>query len=85
MPNAIEWTPGAGSPPTYSEQYIPKYKKIQESGRRLYLLAQPHEIEGLLAELSPKGLYLRTDVETEDEAKELLKKVEKWSAAKHHA
>ncbi len=81
--HAIEWTPGAGSPPTYSEQYIPQYKKIQASGRGLYLLAQPQEIEGLLAELSPKRLYLRTDVETEDEAKALLKKVEKWSTAKH--
>jgi len=81
--HAIEWTPGAGSPPTYSAQYIPQYQKIQASGRKLYLLAQPQEIEGLLAELSPNGLYLRTDVETEDEANELLKKVEKWSTKRH--
>ena len=81
--DAIQWTPGAGSPPTYSPQYIPQYKKIQESGRKLYLLAKPHEIEDLLAELAPNGLYLRTDVETEDDANELLKKVGHWSAKSH--
>jgi hypothetical protein len=76
---AIQWTPGAGSAPTYSPEYIPQYKKIQKSGKNLYLLAKPSEIEGLLTELSPRGLYLRTDVSTEDEANDLLKKVEKWS------
>lgn len=81
--DAIQWTPGAGSPPTYSPQYIPQYKKIQESGRKLYLLAKPHEIEDLLAELAPNGLYLRTDVATEDDANELLKKVGHWSAKSH--
>ena len=80
---AIEWTPGTGSPPTYYPEYIPRYKKIQESGKKLYLLAQPQEIESLLAELSPKGLYLRTDVDTEDEANALLNKVADWSADAH--
>jgi hypothetical protein len=80
---AIEWTPGAGSPPTYYPEYIPRYKKIQESGKKLYLLAKPQEIEGLLAELSPKGLYLRTDLDTEDEANALLRKVADWSADAH--
>jgi hypothetical protein len=76
----IEFTPGAASPPTLSSQYIPLYKKIQASGKRLYLLAQPHEIEPLLSELSPKGLFLCTQAPSEDEANELLKKVQKWSA-----
>jgi hypothetical protein len=78
--NNIEWTPGAGSPPTMSRQYIPAYKKIQKSGKRLYLLAKPQEIEGLLEELSPEGLFICTTADTEDEAVELLKNVEKWSA-----
>jgi hypothetical protein len=76
----IEWTPGAGSPPTYSAQYIPQYKKIQAAGKRLYLLADKTEIEPILAELSPKGLYLCTQADSEDEANEILKKVEQWSA-----
>jgi len=79
----IEWTPGAGSPPTYSPQYIPSYQKIQKSGRRLYLLAEPHEIEPLLTDLSPQGLFLCTHADTQDEADELLKKITKWSASKN--
>ena len=79
----IEWTPGAGSPPTYSPQYIPSYQKIQKSGRSLYLLAEPNEIELLLAELSPKGLFICTHADTQDEADDLLKKITKWSASKN--
>jgi len=76
----IEWTPGAGNPPTYSPQYIPQYRRIQAAGKRLYLLAEPYEIEGLLAELSPKGLFLCTHADSQEEAEALLRKVEKWSA-----
>ncbi len=76
----IEWTPGSGSPPTYYPAYMPLYKKIQQAGKRLYLLAEPEEIEPLLSELSPKGLFLCTHADSEDEANALLKKIEKWSA-----
>lgn len=77
----IEFTPGAGCPPTLSPQYIPLYKKIQEKGKRLYLLAEPDEIEPLLSELSPKGLYLCTHVSSEEEADDLLRSVARWSAS----
>ena len=76
----IEFTPGAGQPPTYYPQYIPLYRRIQASGKNLYLLVRPQEIEPLLAELSPKGLLLCTDTGSEDEANALLAKVAHWSA-----
>jgi hypothetical protein len=81
--DTIQFTPGAADPPTYSPQYIPRYRKTLESGKNLYLLTKPHEIEPILAELPPEGLYLRTDVESEEEANDLLKKVEKWSAKRN--
>ncbi len=77
---AIQFTPGAGSPPAYTAAYIPRYRKILESGRHLYLLAEPNEVEPILRELPPEGLFLRTFVPTEDEARDLLKKVTQWSA-----
>lgn len=77
---AIQFTPGAGSPPAYSEVYIPRYRQILESGRNLYLLADPGEIEGILRDLGPEGLFLRTFVATEDDADDLLKKVTRWSS-----
>ncbi|MEI6781019.1 MAG: hypothetical protein WCQ21_08890 [Verrucomicrobiota bacterium] len=75
----IEWTPGSGCPPTFTPEYIPLYRKIQAAGKRLYLLAQPQEIEPLLNELSAKGLFLCTHASSEAEADDLLKKVQAWS------
>lgn len=77
---AIQFTPGAGAPPTYTEAYIPRYQQILASGRNLYLLVQPHEVEKILAVLPPEGLYMRTYVESEEEAEDLLRQVTKWSA-----
>jgi hypothetical protein len=79
----IEFTPGAGQPPTYYPQYIPLYKKIQASGKNLYLLARPAEIEPLLSELAPEGLFLCTDAPSEEEADRLLANVARWSARRH--
>lgn len=77
----IEWTPGAGSPPTYTPAYIPAYRKIQAAGKRLYLLAEPQEIEGLLSDLSPKGLFLCTHAETQAEGERLLERIALWTKA----
>jgi len=79
---AIQFTPGSGAPPAYTPAYMPRYKQILRSGRNLYLLAAPDEIERILAELPPEGLFLRTFVQSEEEAKELLKKVSQWSASR---
>jgi hypothetical protein len=80
--DCIQFTPGigVGTPPTYTEEYIPRYRQILDSGRNLYLLVQPEEVETILSELPPEGLYMRTYVASEDDADALLKKVEKWSA-----
>jgi hypothetical protein len=75
----IEWTPGAGHPPTYTAAYTPAYRKIQAAGKRLYLLAEPHEIEPLLAELSPKGLFLCTHADSQGEADDLLRQITRWT------
>ena len=80
--DTIEFTPGAGCAPTFSPQYIPLYKKIQEAGKRLYLLAKPEEIEPLLHKLSPRGLFLHTQASSEEEADSLLRSAAKWSADK---
>jgi hypothetical protein len=78
--DTIEWTPGAGCPPTLTPEYLPIYRRIQEMGKKLYLLAEPQDIETLLTELSSQGLFICTHADSEDEANELLHNVEKWSA-----
>jgi hypothetical protein len=79
----IQYTPGAGSPPISSESYLPQYRKILDSGRNLYLLVQPDEVEKILAALPPEGLFMRTYVETQEEADTLLNNVNKWSVKKN--
>lgn len=77
--DCIEFTPGASDPPTATPAYFPLYRKIQASGKKLYLLAKPEEVEMILKELSPKGLFLKIDMDSEESAQDMLKKVEKWS------
>ena len=77
--DTLEWTPGIGSPPTFTPAYLPQYQKIQAAGKRLYLLAQPEEIEPLLNALSARGLFLCTRADSETDAERLLKKITSWS------
>lgn len=74
----IQWTPVAGQPCT--SEFIPVLKKIQRAGKGLVLLPKASEVETLMKELSPRGLQLVVrDVETEEDAKTLVKKVEQWT------
>jgi hypothetical protein len=76
--DAIEFTPGVNAPSTLTEEYIPKYKKILESGKRLYLLAAPNEVEPLCRELHSKGLFLCSFAETRHEADRMIENTYKW-------
>lgn len=78
--NGIQWTPGAGNAEITDEKWYPLYKKIQEKGKNLVILgAKPEGIEKLLSNISSKGLFLHTSCSSEDEAKQLINKVEKWT------
>lgn len=77
--DCIQFTPGAGSLPTSTPEYIPVFRKIQKAGKRLYLLADPGEIEFILANLSAKGLFLNTYADSEEEANRLIRLVERNS------
>ena len=74
----IEFTPGIGSDPTLTEDYIPRYRKILDSGKRLYLLAEPHEVEPLCRLLGSKNLFMSTWAESREEADALIENTYKW-------
>jgi len=76
---AIQWTPGAGQERTSSPRWLPLYKRVQAAGKCLYLLAEIDEVETLLQELSSRGLFISTHADSEDEARELLRKVASWT------
>lgn len=72
----IQWVPGDGAPPM--SKWIRLLRRIQARRKLLVLGCQPWEVEALLAELEPEGLLLSTRCETEEEAKDLLRKVPGW-------
>jgi len=53
------------------------------SGKNLYLLTEAFEVEKIMAELPPEGLFMRTYVGSQEEADQMLKNVEIWSARTH--
>lgn len=80
--DAIEWVPVPedGRWTIGDEKWYLLYKKIQEKGKKLILRdVEPASIEKLLDSISPKGLFFTTYAQNEDEAKDIIKKVEKWS------
>jgi len=74
---AIQWVPGAGS--GRRTQWIPLLKRIQAAGKNVVMSAEVDEVEELMGGLSSKGLMLVTNAPTEDDARELLRKVETWT------
>lgn len=76
--DVVEWISGYPIKPS-NVASIPMFKKIQAAGKGLHLIARPEEVETLMSELSSKGLFMRIHTDTEQEARELLKKVEKWT------
>lgn len=74
----IQWTNVAGQPGVLN--YLPIYKRIQKAGKALLLFCTMNEVETLLTELSPKGLYLSVSgASSEAEARELIEQVGKWT------
>ncbi len=78
---AIQWVPGAGKPT--ASHWIPMLKRVQEKGRALHLSVKDEaEVEVLLRELSPEGLFLSGGFtgKTEEDARDLLAMVTRLSA-----
>jgi len=79
LPNlqAYQILPGAGKPSPL--HYMDTLKEVQAAGRNLWISIPIDEVESALEQLSARGLYIATSAKTEEEARDLLKKVEEWS------
>ncbi|OIN97278.1 hypothetical protein AUJ66_03770 [Candidatus Desantisbacteria bacterium CG1_02_38_46] len=60
-------------------KWVSLIKRIQQAGKLVYIDIAPQELETILAEVSPKGLMIITSASSEEEAKELIKKAEKFT------
>jgi hypothetical protein len=76
--DGIQWVPGAGAPPP--SEWIPLMRRIQDGGKLLQVTVEPWEVEILLRELKPEGLLMTTRAASEDEARDLLANVSRWTA-----
>lgn len=74
---AIQWTHVAGQPS--ASHYLPILKNIQAAGKGLIIMAPAKDVPILLQELSAKGLYIHTEAEDKEQAKEIIRYVERYS------
>jgi hypothetical protein len=77
--DAIEWTPQAGRPSGGSPEWFDLYRRILASGKGLQVVgAEPKEVIPLLDAVGAKGLFVIVRAETEQEARELEAKVDRY-------
>jgi hypothetical protein len=75
----IQWTSVAGQPSPVN--FMPVFKKIQNAGKCLLLMLKPTEVETILKGLSSKGLFLKIDATSVEEAEETEKLLFKYTKA----
>lgn len=75
--SGIQVVQGDGKP--CALHYMDLLKKIQRTGKNLFIYLKAEEVDDALENLSSKGLFINTSCKTEEEARDLLKKVEKLS------
>jgi len=74
---ALQILPGAGKPSPL--HYLDTLHLVQEAGKNLHITIAPEEVEDALELLSARGLFIQTRCDTEEQARDLLKKAENWS------
>jgi len=80
---AIQYVAGSGVPPN-GPHWMELYRQVQKAGRCLDLSAPLENMEFLIRHLRPEGLILRTCVETQEQADELLDNAVKWCGTDVH-
>lgn len=78
--DAIQWVPGDGQPEAIG--WIPMLKKVQQKGKSLFVYSSAKNVEGLLRELVPEGLFIHVydTFDEEESVDQFIKKVERWCA-----
>lgn len=69
--HAIQWGPGAGSPPVI--EWMDLLKKIQAAGKALWISTTPAELKVFHKELKPELVVYSVSASSEAEANELIK------------
>ena len=73
--DGIQWVAGAGRPT--AAYWIPVLKKIQDAGKLIHISAVPSDVPALLENLKPEGLLIQLFCDSQEEAEDIEKYVEK--------
>lgn len=76
--NAIQWVQGVGDDAPMM-QWIPYIRKIQASGKGIVIDLTVAELEGFMADVSPRGIYLCVATTGEEQEFDIIKRVLRWS------
>ena len=70
--HAIQWTCGAGNPEGGDPHWYPLMEQILGGGKGVQVTMSAENVEPFLRRFGPDGVYIRTAVETQREADELV-------------
>jgi hypothetical protein len=71
--NAIQWVAGAKYDKEPISKWFPLFKKIQAKKKAITVYPKPHEVQSVLDNLDPKGLFIQTWVPSVDQAQDIMK------------
>ena len=75
----MQFVPGAGN--EVFARWMDLYRRIQASGKSIFVSCFAHEIEQVMETLDPHGVYLYiSDCPTREVGEEIIKRLVKWSA-----
>ncbi len=76
--NAIQWVYGAGN--GRASDWIPVYQRCQAADKGIQLEVEPDELECIIENLEPEGVWLHvSDIRNQEEAEAVLDRVRKWT------
>jgi len=73
--NGVQWVYGSGQPT--ARYWIEVLQKIQKAGKNIQIHCVPEDIKDICEALKPEGVHIVCGVQTEDDAKDLIKMAER--------
>jgi hypothetical protein len=75
--NAIQWVYGAGN--GRASDWLHVYKQCQAAGKGIQLGVGLDELDPIIENLKPEGVFMTVDIRHKEEAEEVLRRVGKWT------
>ena len=74
--NAIQWVYGSGH--GRASDWLEVYRKCQKAGKGLQIHLEPDELDTIIANLRPEGVWLGLWAGSREEGDAMIRKVARW-------